>query len=80
MYCQVEVSPFKQADSHRFEVIAQEGKDECGDEVGMVDHVKNLREVNHYCQSTVWGQGMVETLGYFMYEREEGRTLVRKLC
>ena len=39
----------------------------------MVDHVKNLREVNHYCQSTVWGQGMVETLGYFMCERDESR-------
>ena len=31
-----------------------------GDKFGVVDHVKSLGEVNHYCQREVWGNGWLK--------------------
>ena len=31
-----------------FGIIVQEGEDECGDELGVVYHVKILEKVNHH--------------------------------
>ena len=53
------------------------------DEFRVVNHVKNLEEVNHHGQHAVYGQGLVETLDHIMYEREEAETvewLGRKPC
>ena len=44
-----------------FGVIAQREDDECGDEFGVVDHVKNFGKVNQHGQRTEWVQEVVET-------------------
>ena len=37
------------------------------------DHVRSLAEVNRHGQRAVRGQGLIETPGYIMVDREEGR-------
>ena len=57
----------------RVYIIAYGRMDEYGDELDVVDHMRNLGGADCHGQCAVQGQELVETPGYVMCDRNEGR-------
>ena len=45
------------------------GEGECGDEFGVVDHIKRFGKINFLGQCAKRTTGLIKALGYFMCDR-----------